>query len=138
MLTRRGFLRQMAVAGLGSQVLPYARPLGAAPKERPNILFLFSDDHSLQTLGAYRTRLQDFIRAQRITPNLERLAAEGATFNNSFVCNSICGPSRAAILTGKHSKINGFWTNGQQFDGSQWTMPKAFQEAGYQTAIFGK
>ncbi len=138
MLTRRRFLRQMALAGVGSQLLPYAGALNAAPRKQPNILFLFSDDHSLQTLGAYRTRLQDFVRKHRITPNLEQLAAEGATFNNSFVCNSICGPSRAAILTGKHSKINGFWTNGQRFDGSQWTMPQAFQKAGYQTALFGK
>ena len=59
-------------------------------------------------------------------------------FENSFVCNSICGPSRAAILTGKHSWHNGFKSNGHKFDGSQWTMPKAFQAAGYETVIYGK
>ncbi|NDV61592.1 sulfatase [Puniceicoccales bacterium CK1056] len=106
--------------------------------ERPNILFIFSDDHSLQALSAYEGRMQKFIREQGVTPNLERLAAQGAVFENSFVTNSICGPSRAAILTGKHSQHNGFIRNSQQFNPDQWTFPQALQEAGYNTAIFGK
>jgi len=138
MLSRRDFLRQAALAGVGAQIAPYVATCSAAQSKRPNILFIFSDDHSIQTLGAYRSRLQNFIRTHNITPNLQQLAAEGATFTNSFVCNSICGPSRAAILTGKHSKVNGFYTNGQRFDGGQWTLPKALRKAGYQTAVFGK
>lgn len=113
-----------------------ATALSAA--QRPNILFIFSDDHSLQTLGAHQGRMQAFLKAHQVTPNLDRLAEEGMYFENSFVCNSICGPSRAAILTGKHSWQNGFLANGHQFDGSQWTLPKAFQSAGYETVIYGK
>lgn len=109
-----------------------------AETERPNILFIFSDDHSLQTLGAHRGRLHEFVTKHGITPNLDSIAAEGVYFENSFVCNSICGPSRAAILTGKHSWINGFRSNGQKFNGEQWTMPKSFQKGGYETAVFGK
>ena len=106
--------------------------------ERPNILFIFSDDHSLQTLSAYEGRMREFIREQGVTPNLQQLADQGAVFENSFVCNSICGPSRAAILTGKHSQHNGFVRNSQQFNADQWTFPQALREAGYTTAIFGK
>ena len=110
----------------------------SAQDKRPNILFFFSDDHSLQTLGAHQGRMQEFIKKHKVTENLDKLAAEGMYFENSFVCNSICGPSRAAILTGKHSWHNGFKSNGNRFDGSQWTMPQALQKAGYETAIFGK
>ena len=109
-----------------------------AEQQRPNILFIFSDDHSLQTLGTHNGRMKDFIQKHKVTPNLDKLAEQGMYFENSFVCNSICGPSRAAILTGKHSWHNGFKSNGHKFDGSQWTMPKAFQEAGYETVIYGK
>jgi arylsulfatase A-like enzyme len=111
-----------------------------AKGRKPNIVFLFSDDHAIQAIGAYPSRLQEFIRSNNITPNIDRLAREGGLFVNSFCCNSICGPSRAAILTGKHSHINGFMTNSadKPFDGSQWTFPKALQSAGYQTAIVGK
>ena len=110
----------------------------SAQDKRPNILFIFSDDHSLQTLGAHEGRMQAFIKKHQLTPNLDKLADQGMYFENSFVCNSICGPSRAAILTGKHSWHNGFKSNGQKFNGSQWTMPKSLQKSGYQTAIFGK
>jgi len=109
-----------------------------AEQTRPNILFIFSDDHSLQTLGAHKGRMQSFIKKHELTPNLDKLAEQGMYFENSFVCNSICGPSRAAILTGKHSWHNGFKSNGDKFDGNQWTMPKSFQKAGYQTVVFGK
>jgi arylsulfatase A-like enzyme len=109
-----------------------------ALEKRPNILFIFSDDHSLQTLGAHKGRMQAFIKEHGVTPNLDKLAAEGMYFENSFVCNSICGPSRAAILTGKHSWHNGVKSNGSRFNPKQWTMPQSFQKAGYETAIFGK
>jgi arylsulfatase A-like enzyme len=98
---------------------------------RPNIIFIMTDDHSYQTLSAYDKR---FI----LTPNLDRIANEGALFKNSFVSNSICAPSRAVMLTGKHSHINGHTDNTKTFDGIQPTFPKYLQEAGYQTALFGK
>ena len=105
----------------------------AAP--RPNILFLFSDDHALNAISAYGGRLKDVAP----TPNIDRLATQGALFRHSFCCNSICGPSRAAILTGKHSHINGFLDNDFcRFDGSQTTFPKLLRKAGYQTALIGK
>ncbi len=104
--------------------------LNAAQKQ-PNILFIFSDDHALQAIGAYGSKVNQ-------TPNIDRIANEGMLFQNSFCANSICGPSRANILTGKHSHINGFRRNGDRFDNTQWTFPKELQKAGYQTAIIGK
>ena len=103
----------------------------AAAPARPNIVFIFSDDHALQSIGAYGSQINK-------TPNIDRLANEGAVFLNSFCANSICGPSRACILTGKHSHKNGFLRNGNRFDGSQTTFPKLMQKAGYQTAVIGK
>ena len=104
--------------------------LSAADK-RPNILFVFSDDHALQAIGAYGSKINK-------TPHLDRIASEGAVFGNSFCANSICGPSRACILTGKHSHVNGFLRNGNRFDGTQTTFPRLMQDVGYQTAIIGK
>lgn len=104
-------------------------------QERPNILFLFSDDHALNAISAYGGPLKDLAP----TPNLDRIAKEGALFTRSYCGNSICGPSRATILTGKHSHINGFLDNDNaRFDGSQTTFPKLLQKAGYQTSIIGK
>ena len=99
--------------------------------KRPNILFIFTDDHGYQAISAYGSN-------RNKTPNIDRIASEGIRFENCFVTNSICGPSRAVILTGKHSHLNGFMTNGDRFDGSQQTFPKLLQKKGYQTAIFGK
>ena len=133
-MKRRDFLK-----GVGSLAIGLNTPLfGRRQNRPPNILFLFSDDHSLQTLGAYRSRMQAFIKKHNITPNIDKLAAQGVVFDHSFVCNSICGPSRAAILTGKHSHINGFRANGDRFNPKQWTVAKALQQANYQTALFGK
>ncbi|MCF7669002.1 MAG: sulfatase-like hydrolase/transferase [Verrucomicrobia bacterium] len=98
---------------------------------RPNIVFIFTDDHAYQAIGAYGSRINR-------TPNLDQLAAQGVRFENCYVCNSICAPSRAAILTGKHSHLNGVFTNRERFDGTQTTFPKLLREAGYQTAIIGK
>ena len=97
----------------------------------PNILFIMSDDYGYQAISAYNDKLIK-------TPNLDRLADEGVIFRNSFVTNSICGPSRAVMLTGKHSHINGMPDNSSKFDGSQQTFPKLLQKAGYQTAMVGK
>jgi len=109
--------------------------LSAQTKERPNILFLFSDDHAVSSISAYGSHLA----TAAPTPNIDRLAKEGALFKNSFCANSICGPSRACILTGKHSHKNGFLRNsGNGFDSSQWTIAKALQKAGYNTSVIGK
>lgn len=106
--------------------------LHSQAKEKPlNILFIFSDDHAVQALDAYGSRINK-------TPNIDRLARSGAVFENSFCGNSICGPSRATVLTGKHSHKNGFVQNRDVFDGSQVTFPKLLSQAGYQTALIGK
>ncbi|MDP8244891.1 MAG: sulfatase [Candidatus Hinthialibacter antarcticus] len=131
--------RRDVIKGLGALPFGLSLPLTAsAQTKQPNIVFIFSDDHSLQTLGAYKTRLQDFIKKHKITPNIDSIADDGVLFTNSFVANSICGPSRACILTGKHSHKNGFMSNGNKFDGSQWTVAKELQNANYQTAVIGK
>lgn len=139
-MDRRTFLKLTAAGAAGAGLAgcrSLSQPRDAA-SQKPNILFFFSDDHSLQTLGAYQSRMQAFIKAHNITPNIDTIAAEGVLFENSFVGNSICGPSRASVLTGKHSHMNGFMTNGDRFDSSQWTAAKALQEADYQTAVIGK
>ncbi len=103
----------------------------AALADRPNILFVFTDDHSPLAMSAYGSRINQ-------TPNMDRLAHEGMLFRHCLVTNSICGPSRAVILTGKYSHLNGFLRNGNRFDGSQQTFPKLLRKAGYQTAMVGK
>ncbi len=100
------------------------------PKQ-PNIIFIMSDDHAEQAISCYGSKLIS-------TPNIDRIAKEGILFRNSFVTNSICGPSRATMLTGKYSHVNGLRDNRDEFDGTQMTFPKLLQKAGYQTAIFGK
>ncbi len=97
----------------------------------PNIVFIFSDDHATQAISAYGSKINT-------TPNIDRIAREGGVFYNSFCANSICGPSRACILTGKHSHQNGFLRNGNRFDPTQVTFPPLLQKAGYQTAMIGK
>lgn len=101
-------------------------------QEKMNILFIMSDDHSYQTISAYDDR---FIN----TPNIDRIGNEGVVFTNSFVANSISGPSRACALTGKHSHKNGYMNNIDcTFDSAQMTFPKLLQQVGYETAIIGK
>lgn len=99
--------------------------------QRPNVLFIMSDDHAYQAISAYQDHLIQ-------TPNIDRIALGGITFTNASVTNSICAPSRATILTGKHTHINGKTDNSRPFDTTQVTFPELFQEAGYQTAMFGK
>jgi N-acetylglucosamine-6-sulfatase len=103
----------------------------AAKQSRPNILFIFTDDHASQSISAYGSKINQ-------TPNIDRIANEGAIFLNSFCGNSICGPSRASILTGLHAHANGFKDNTSKFDSSQQTFPKLLQKAGYNTAMIGK
>ena len=98
---------------------------------QPNILFIMSDDHAERAISAYDDTLIE-------TPNIDRIAAGGMRFANSFVTNSICAPSRAVLLTGKYSHLNGLRDNRDTFDGSQVTLPKLLQDAGYETAIIGK
>lgn len=98
---------------------------------KPNILFIMSDDHAYQAISAYSDKLIK-------TPNIDRIADSGITFTNASVTNSICAPSRATILTGKHTHINGKTDNRRPFDDSQITFPQLFQKAGYETAMFGK
>ena len=100
-------------------------------KQPPNILFIMSDDHAYQALSAYSDELME-------TPNIDRIADEGMLFENASVTNSICGPSRAVILTGTHSHINGKIDNVSDFDTSKVTFPQIMQQEGYQTALFGK
>ena len=102
-----------------------------AADNRPNILFIFTDDHAYQAIGAYGSNRNE-------TPNLDRLANEGMRFTKCCVTNSICGPSRAVIQTGKYSHINGFLTNADRFNIEQQTFPKLLQQSGYQTAVVGK
>jgi len=97
----------------------------------PNILFIMSDDHAVPAVSAYGGRLNS-------TPNIDRLAKEGSRFDAAFVTNSICTPSRAVILTGKHSHVNGVLGLGDTFDGSQQTVAKLLQTAGYHTGMIGK
>ena len=99
--------------------------------ERPNIVFIMSDDHAYQAISAYDDKLIQ-------TPNIDRIANEGMLFSNASVTNSICAPSRAVILTGKHSHINGKIDNRSPFDTTNITFPRLLQKAGYQTAMFGK
>ncbi len=109
--------------------------MGALPlkaQRRPNIVLIISDDHAFQAIGAYGGQ-------HARTPNIDRLAREGVKFNRAYVTNSICGPSRAVILTGKHSHRNGFKDNEHsRFDGSQNTFIKELGKVGYNTAWIGK
>ncbi len=117
------------ILGLSSILLVAFKP----PKKtkRPNIVFIMSDDHAYQAISAYDNRLLQ-------TPNIDRIAQGGMMFTNACVTNSICAPSRAVILTGKHSHINGKIDNYFPFDTSNVTFPQILQQNGYQTAMFGK
>ncbi|UCS93356.1 sulfatase [Echinicola marina] len=104
--------------------------------DRPNIIYIMADDLTTQAITAYNNRFKDIAD----TPNMDRLATEGMLFHDVLCTNAICGPSRAAILTGDYSHRNGYYKNweGGEFDASQWTFPQEFQEAGYATSLFGK
>jgi arylsulfatase A-like enzyme len=130
-------MKKSSHAMLGAILLSVASAAGV-PVQQPNIVFIFSDDHSIQTIGAYNSRLSEFCRQQQVTPNIDRLAAAGALFPNSFCGNSLCSPSRASVLTGLHSGANGVTNLGQPVRQGTWMYPIGVHEAGYQTAAFGK
>ncbi|MCX2679295.1 sulfatase [Galbibacter sp. EGI 63066] len=117
-----------------SSSLPAGQAGAVENKTRPNIIFIMADDHAIQAISAYGHEISKLAP----TPNIDRIAQNGALLNRNYCTNSICGPSRAVILTGKHSHINGFRMNGERFDGSQQTFPKLLQKAGYNTSIVGK
>ena len=108
--------------------------MAEAKSERPNILFVFTDDHAPHAIGAYN----GWLKSVNPTPVIDKLAREGMLFEKSFCSNSICGPSRAVILSGKHSHKNGFMNNGNSFDWNQQIFPKILRKNGYQTALYGK
>ncbi len=121
-------LTNLIAAAIGSVAAP-------AATDQPNIVFIFSDDHALEAISAYGDRFDEIAP----TPHIDRIANEGILFQRSYCGNSICGPSRASILTGKHSHENGFMDNANsRFDGNQQTFPKLMQKAGYETAVIGK
>lgn len=104
--------------------------------QKPNIIYIMADDLTTQAISCYGGIYKDMAP----TPNIDRIAKEGMLFQNVLCTNAICGPSRAAILTGNYSNINGYYKNesGGKFDDTQWTFPQEFQKNGYQTSLFGK
>lgn len=117
--------------GIGVVLLAGFLAAGVSADKKPNIVFIFSDDHGEQAISAYDP-------SKIVTPNLDRIAKGGMKFTRCYVTNSLCGPSRAVIQTGKYSHLNGFIDNRSKFDGSQQTFPKLLREVGYQTAVVGK
>src|SRR5690606_1640285 len=112
----------------------FSGALQAWSAERPNIVYIMSDDHAYQAISAYGSPVSKLAP----TPNIDRIAKNGAIFTNSFVGNSLCGPSRATLLTGRQSNAHGFTQNGTSFDNHVWVWPRALSQAGYATAMFGK
>ena len=133
-LKRRDFLARLGYSSAALALSSNFLTSCGTQKKRPNIVFIFTDDHAFQAISAYGGRLAEVAP----TPNIDRLANEGMHFDKCYVTNSICAPSRASILTGKHSHLNGVIDNRVEFDGTQQTFPKLLQQAGYQTAIVGK
>ena len=119
------YVLPLAAAGLSTYADTYAR------NDRPNIIFIMTDDHTTQAMSCYGGRLIE-------TPNMDRLADEGIRFDACYASNALSGPSRACILTGKLGHMNGFTDNAGRFDASQQTFPKLLQKAGYKTGIVGK
>ena len=135
--TRREFLKSvgcLATSGTALSLLPSCTGIGqiiGSGGKQPNIIFIMTDDHASHALSCYGSKINK-------TPNLDRIAKEGMLFKNCFCTNSICQPSRAVILTGKYSHINGAIDNKGRFDNRQQTFPKLLQKAGYETAVVGK
>jgi arylsulfatase A-like enzyme len=129
-MRRREFVKTI---GLASLTLPLGRCGSLSPRRvhPPNIVFIMSDDHAARAISCYGGGLNQ-------TPHIDRIAREGVRFDNCFCTNALCSPSRAGILTGKYSHVNGVRNNSQTFDGTQTTFPKLLQAAGYETALIGK
>jgi len=137
-MKRREFLKAGFAAAAGLTYLPTLLPAASATKnnapKKPNIIFIMADDHAANAIGCYATLLKDYAK----TPNIDRIAREGAKLNNCFCTNSICTPSRAVILTGQYSHINSVYTLDNHFNAQQEHLAKILQRLGYQTAIVGK
>ena len=130
-INRRQFIVRSALGAGALAVSPWLLSCRSRLDGRPNFIFIMSDDHAAQALSCYGSTINR-------TPHLDRLAHEGMLFRNTFCTNAICAPSRASILTGKMSHLNGVRDNAARFDGTQMTFPKLLQAAGYQTAMIGK
>ena len=131
--SRREALRYLGVLGAATTAGLWNADARAAETAQhvPNILFIMSDDHAAHAMSCYGSRINK-------TPHLDRIAQEGVRFEHCYCTNALCAPSRAAILTGKYSHLNGVKDNTDVFDGGQQTFPKLLQKAGYRTAIIGK
>jgi arylsulfatase A-like enzyme len=133
-LDRREFIKTAGGAALLTPILKGCRTKNSQTKKRPNILFIMSDDHASQTIGSYGLRLSEYAP----TKNIDRLREEGALMENCFCTNSICVPSRASILTGQYSHINGAKTLADSLSPETDNAAKHMKAAGYKTALFGK
>jgi arylsulfatase A-like enzyme len=129
-INRRDFLKTTTAAAAALTLPAFAVSRASAAK-RPNIVFIMADDHASHAISAYGGKLNK-------TPNIDRLAKEGMRFTNCFNVNSLCAPSRAALITGRYSHHNGYFRNREVFNGDQVTFPKLLQSSGYETAIIGK
>ncbi|HRD82008.1 MAG TPA: sulfatase-like hydrolase/transferase, partial [Saprospiraceae bacterium] len=135
--TLRNFIPAiLLILGISMQVSAQIKGGSSDTQARPNIIYIMSDDLTTQAISIYGGIYKDIAP----TPNMDRIAKEGMLFHNVMCTNAICGPSRAAILTGNYSHVNGYYKNeeGGQFDNRQWTFPQEFQKNGYKTALFGK
>ena len=119
---------------IGCKKASKTQEVAEAQPKKPNIIFIMADDHAFQAISAYKHPVSQLAP----TPNIDRIAENGMRMDRAYVTNSICGPSRAVILTGKHSHTNGFRQNGDRFNGDQPTLPKKLHELGYTTAMVGK
>ena len=130
------FLILLLLSTLNNDKKPDNNSIKSQEEKPLNIIYIMADDHAYQAISAYGSEVSE--RAP--TPNIDRIAKEGARMDAVYCTNSICGPSRASILTGKFSHVNGFYKNvdGGDFNGEQLTFPKVFQKNGYQTAVIGK
>ncbi len=132
------FLKSLIISGLILLMISACNPPNKNHQENKplNVIYIMADDHAYQAVSAYESHLSKLAP----TPNIDRIANEGARMDAVYCTNSICGPSRASILTGKFSHVNGFYKNvdGGDFNGEQLTFPKVFQENGYETAVIGK
>jgi len=130
-ISNRHFLKVLPLFVMAGSAISVA----AAVKDKsPNILFIMSDDHTSQAISAYGGILAKVLP----TPNIDRIANEGAILKNCFVTNSISTPSRASIITGQYSQKNGIYCLEEDFDVNHPNVAKDLQKAGYQTSIIGK
>jgi len=131
-MERRQFLETVGL-GIASMAISgcTGKNQGKWIAKQPNILFIMTDDHASHAMTCYGSKINK-------TPQIDRIANGGIRFDNCFCTNSICAPSRAVILTGKHSHLNGVRDNALEFDGTQQTFPKLLRKAGYQTVMIGK